>query len=59
MSLIKIIKVTDELVFDVPPSAKPQTISVFLTEKAGRTAVLKITADRSIKIEHFRQQTVG
>jgi hypothetical protein len=58
-ALIKIIKVTDELVFEIPASDKPQTISTFLTEKAGRTAVLKITADRSILIKHYKQQKVG
>jgi hypothetical protein len=59
MALIKIINVTDELVFEVPASDKPQLISIFLTEKAGRKAVLKITADRSIPIKHYKQQRVG
>jgi hypothetical protein len=59
MALIKIINVTDELVFEIPASDKPQTISIFLTEKAGRKAVLKITADRSIPIKHYKQQRVG
>lgn len=60
MSLIKIIDVGDELIFELnnmTPSVKQ--ISVFLTERAGRKAVLKITADRSIPIKHFRQKQVG
>lgn len=60
MALIKIINVGDELVFDLKDKAEnAKTISIFLTEKAGRKAVLKITADRSIPIRHFKQQTVG
>ncbi|PKN36684.1 MAG: hypothetical protein CVU62_13200 [Deltaproteobacteria bacterium HGW-Deltaproteobacteria-2] len=59
MALIKIIDVGNELVFEVPASEKPQKISIFLTEKAGRKAVLKITADRSIPIKHYKQQIVG
>jgi hypothetical protein len=58
MALIKIINVGDELVFEVFPSSEKQTISMFLTEKAGRKAVLKITADRSIPIRHYKQQQV-
>lgn len=60
MSLIKIIGVGDELVFelgDMKPGTKQ--ISIFLCEKAGRKAVLKVDADRSIPIKHFRQQNVG
>jgi hypothetical protein len=60
MSLIKIIGVGDELVFDLK-NMKPDTkqISIYLCEKAGRKAVLKVDADRSIPIQHFRQQNVG
>ena len=58
MALIKIIDVGDELVFEIPASEKPEKISLFLTEKAGRKAVLKITANRSIPIRHYKQQQV-
>lgn len=59
--LLKILKIGDELKFDfsaVPQEARKE-ISVFLVEKAGRSAVLKITADKSIPIRHFKMQTVG
>ena len=46
MSLIKIIGVGDELIFNV----EGKTISIILSEKAGRQAVLKIDADKSIGI---------
>jgi len=46
MALIKIINVGDELVFNL----EGKTVSIVLTEKAGRQAVLKITADRSVGI---------
>lgn len=60
MALIKIIDVGDELEFDLKDKREnADKISIYLTEKAGRKAVLKITADRSIPIRHFRQQTVG
>jgi hypothetical protein len=60
MSLIKIIGVGDELVFDLKDAVKDaKQISVYLCEKAGRKAVLKIDADRSIPIRHFRQQSIG
>ena len=57
--LIKVIKVGDELVLKVPASDQPYDVSVFLTEKAGRNAVLKITANKFIVIQHFKQQSVG
>jgi hypothetical protein len=59
--LKKIIKVGDELNFDigaVQPGARKE-ISIFLIEKSGRSAVLKIVADRSIPIRQFKQQQVG
>jgi hypothetical protein len=59
MSLMKVLKTTDELVFEVPASPKPQHISVFVTDKAGRSVVLKITADKSIPIKHYRQKNLG
>jgi hypothetical protein len=56
MSLIKIIGVGDELVFDLEKMAKDtKQIKVYLSEKAGRKAVLRIDADRSIPIRHFKQ----
>jgi hypothetical protein len=60
MALIKIIGVGEELIFDLKDMASDaKQISVFLCEKAGRKAVLKIDADRSIPIKHFRQQKIG
>lgn len=60
MALIKIIGVGDELVFELTDAIKDaKQISIYLCEKAGRKAVLKIDADRSIPIKHFRQQNVG
>lgn len=57
MALIKIISVGDELIFDLRSLAPgSKEISVMLSEKAGRQAVLRIAADRSIPIKHFRQQ---
>lgn len=60
MSLIKVIGVGDELEFDLSRMT-PETkkISIFLCEKAGRKAVLRVDADRSIPIKHFRQQSIG
>ena len=40
-------------------ASKEQFISVKLTDMAGRSAVLKIAADRSIPIRHVRQQVVS
>jgi hypothetical protein len=59
--LIKIVKIGDELKFDLSAISQGarKEISVFLVEKAGRSAVLKITADKSIPIQHFKMQTVG
>lgn len=60
MALIKIIGVGDELIFDLKDVASSASqISIVLCEKAGRKAVLKVTADRSIPIRHYRQQKVG
>ncbi|MDP2734768.1 MAG: hypothetical protein Q8P12_01020 [bacterium] len=59
MALIKIINVGDEIQFglgDLSPQAKE--ISIMLVEKAGRQAVLRISADRSIPIKHFRQERI-
>ena len=59
--LLKIIKIGDELKLDfsaVPQEARKE-ISIFLVEKAGRSAVLKITADKSIPIRHFKMQAVS
>ena len=58
MALIKIISVGDELIFDLRDAGGAKEISVTLTEKAGRQAVLRISADRSIPIKHFRQKKV-
>jgi hypothetical protein len=46
MALIKIIGVGDRLIFSV----NDKEISVTLSEKAGRQAVLKIVADKSVGI---------
>jgi len=56
MSLIKLINVGDELIFDLS-NVKPGTknIKVALIEKTGRTAVLKIDTDRSIDVKQIRQ----
>ena len=61
MALIKIIGVGDELIFDLRTMSNEarKEISIMLTEKAGRQAVMKITADRSIPIKHFRQHEIG
>jgi len=57
MALIKIISPGDELIFDLREmKTGTKEISVSLTEKAGRQAVLRISADRSIPIKHFKQQ---
>jgi hypothetical protein len=57
MALIKVIRVGDELSFNLEPISKEakQQITITLVEKAGRMAVLKITADRSIPITHSKQ----
>jgi hypothetical protein len=60
MALIKVLKTGDELLFDL--SNKIETariISVMVVEKAGRSTVLKITADRSIEIKHSKQIQLG
>lgn len=59
--LLKIMKIGDELKLDISAVTQDarKEISVFLVEKAGRSAVLKITADKSIPIKHFKMQTVG
>ncbi len=57
--LVKVIKVGDELVLKVPASDKPYDVSVFFTEKAGRSVILKINANNFIEIQHFKQQSVG
>lgn len=61
MALIKVIGIGDELKFDIASVSEEarKEISIFLVEKAGRSAVLKITADRSIPIKHFKLQVVG
>jgi len=62
MALIKIINVGDELQFglkEMSDAAKGRGISITLTEKAGRSAVLRISADRTIPIQHFRQETMS
>jgi len=46
VALIKILNIGDELLFNLGG----KTISVKLTEKAGRQAVLRISADKSIGI---------
>jgi hypothetical protein len=59
MALIKMIKVGDELIFDLTDMAEGvKEISVMMVERAGRNSVLKITADRSIPIKHFKMQTI-
>lgn len=56
MALLKVINQGDELVFDLSQKKElANRISIFLVERAGRAAVLKISADRSIPIKHFRQ----
>ena len=60
MALIKIIGIGDELIFDLKDMApEAKEISVSLTEKAGRQAVLRISADRSIIIKTFKIQKVS
>lgn len=59
MALIKFIDAGDELLFVLRgKKAEANEISVMLVEHAGRKACLKITADRSIEIKHFKQTTV-
>ncbi len=59
MALIKVINVGDELVFDLRGRKEgADKISIFLVERAGRAAVLKISADYSIPIKQFKQAHV-
>lgn len=61
MALVKVIRVGDELIFDlneVSDDAKKE-ISVTLVEKAGKMAVLRISAHRSIPIKHSKQVQLG
>jgi hypothetical protein len=59
MALIKILSIGDELVFDLREMSRDsRRISIFLVERAGRAAVLKISADRSIPIKQFKQAHV-
>lgn len=58
MALLKIVQVGDELVFEVPPSDRPQRISIRFPERTGRAVALNIKADRSIPITHIRAGTV-
>jgi hypothetical protein len=59
MALLKVIQQGDELIFDLSQKKEmANRISVMLVERAGRAAVLKISADRSIPIKHFRQARV-
>ena len=51
MSLIKVLPVGDELIFELEAKAAgAKSIKLVLVERAGRAAVLKISADRSIPI---------
>jgi hypothetical protein len=61
MALIKILRVGDELIFNLHNKLETaKTISVILVEKAGKSqVVLKIAADRSIDIKHSRQVEMG
>jgi hypothetical protein len=55
MALIKIINVGDKLTFNLKEKKDfADKIVIYLTEKAGRKAVLRIEADRSIPIIHDR-----
>lgn len=57
MALMKLMRVGEELEFDlsnIAPEAD-KNILMTLTEKAGKIAVLKITAHRSINIIHHKQ----
>lgn len=59
MALLKVINQGDELIFDL--KGKKDTadrISIFLVECAGRSAVMRISADRSIPIDHSKQANV-
>lgn len=62
MALVKVIGIGDELTFDlsnVADAAKKQDgISIYLVERAGRQAVLRISADRSIDIHHNKVVTI-
>ena len=60
MALIKIIDIGDELTFDLTKASRDvKKVSITLVERTGRKAVLKLDADRSIPIKHFRQQNMG
>jgi hypothetical protein len=61
MALIKILRVGDELQFDLRNKvANANIISVMLVEKAGKSqVVLKIAADRSIPITLSKQVRLG
>lgn len=54
MALIKIIGIGDELIFSVDE----KEISITLSEKAGRQAVLKIVADKCIGITTISKDKV-
>ena len=59
MALIKIVTVGDKLTFDLRDKKKEaDRIVVYLSEKAGRRAVLRIEADRSIPIIHDKLITL-
>lgn len=60
MALVKVIGTGDEIQFDLTQMAAgaSKKISVSLVERTGRAVVLKISADRSIPIKHFKQQKI-
>jgi predicted choloylglycine hydrolase len=56
----KTMKPGDQLIFNLRDKAASATDIFLMTmEKAGRSAVLKVTADRSIRIIHSRQHEMG
>ena len=57
MALVKVINCGDELVFDLSKMAEAarKEITVSLSNKAGRMAVLVISADRSIPVMHVKE----
>lgn len=55
MALLKTISQGDELVFELNPRKEmANRISIFLSDRTGRAATFKISADRSIPIKHYK-----
>ena len=59
MALLKILKIGDELIFDVRKMApESKEISVQLSETEGKVACFKIRAHKSIPIHLSKQETI-